>query len=116
MRDIPDARYQITLRIDGNHSVSVSGDDPATVTDGLAWARGIYLKLQERAKQPSPAPLPRTAETVAHQIAADAEQPPTCAIHSKPMVSVTGRKGRFWSCHEKNEDESWCSYKPPKQL
>ena len=108
------ATYQITLRLDGNHSVSVSGDDPTAVKDGLAWARGIYLKLQERAKQKAAASSLQSSETISHQVTV-AEQPPTCAIHGKPMVSVQGQKGQFWSCHEKLEDGSWCPYKPPKQ-
>jgi hypothetical protein len=113
MRSMAQATYQISLRLDGNHSVSVSGDDPTSVKDGLAWARGIYLKLQERAKQNPAAPPIQTSEAVNHQVAAP-EQPPTCAIHSKPMVSVNGKKGQFWSCHEKLDDGSWCPYKPPK--
>jgi hypothetical protein len=107
------ATYQISLRLDGNHSVSVSGDDPTAVKEGLAWARGIYLKLQERAKQHPAAPALQTSETVSHQITADTQQPPTCAIHNQPMVSVNGKKGPFWSCHEKLSDGSWCPYRAP---
>ena len=108
------ATYQITLRLDGNHSVSVSGDDPTAVKDGLAWARGIYLKLQERAKQHSAASPPQSSETVSHQIVMPEPQPPTCAIHNRPMVNVDGKKGQFWSCHEKLQAGSWCPYRPPK--
>ena len=46
---MPEAKYQITLCVNGNHAVSVTGDDPTSVKDGLAWSRGIYLKLKERA-------------------------------------------------------------------
>ena len=103
-------KYRITLSIDGNHSVSVTGDDPAAVQEGLAWARGIYLKLTER----SAAPATR-GEAVHHEITAPApEEHPTCAIHSTPMVRVNGKRGAFWSCHEKLADESWCPYRPPK--
>jgi hypothetical protein len=103
-------RYQITLSVNGDHSVSVSGDDPGSVKEGLAWAKGIYLKLRER----SAAPAARS-ETVHHEITAPApEDSPTCAIHNLPMVRVNGRKGQFWSCHEKLADQSWCPYKPPK--
>ena len=109
------ATYQITLRVDGNHAVSVSGDDPVAIQDGLAWARGIYLKLQERAKQHAVAPVPRNTETVSHQITTPEQHAPTCAIHTTPMVSVSGKQGQFWSCHEKLQDQSWCPYKPPKE-
>ncbi len=110
------AKYQITLSLDGNHSVSVMGDDPTTVKEGLAWARGIYLKLQERAQlsQSKGAELP-IQTTYHHDVTpAASEQPPTCAIHNQPMVCVTGKKGQFWSCHEKLLDGSWCPYRPPK--
>jgi hypothetical protein len=108
------ATYQISLRLDGNHSVSVSGDDPTADKEGLAWARGIYLKLQERAKQNPVTPPLQPAETVSHQITAAELQPPTCANHNLPMVSVNGKKGQFWSCHQKNPDGSWCTYRPNK--
>ncbi len=106
--------YQTTLSITGSHSVSVTGDDQEAVKAGLAWARGIYLKLQERAKQHATAAPPQTSETISHQLTTPEQQPPTCAIHGKPMVSVNGKQGPFWSCHEKLADQSWCPYKPPK--
>jgi len=108
------ATYQITLRLDGNHSVSVSGDDPTAVKDGLAWARGIYLKLQERAKQTSSVSPLQTSQPVTHESTTPEQQPPTCAIHTTPMVSVNGKQGQFWSCHEKLQDGSWCPYRPLK--
>jgi len=106
--------YQITLRVDGNHAVSVSGDDPTAVNDGLAWARGIALKLQERATHRAGPAAQHPAETVSSAIDTLEQEPPICAIHTRPMVSVQGQTGPFWSCHEKLEDGSWCSYKPPK--
>jgi hypothetical protein len=47
---------------------------------------------------------------------AGSQQPlaPICGIHSTPMVQVQGKHGPFWSCHEKNVDGSWCSYKPDR--
>jgi len=92
------ATYQITLRLDGNHAVSVSGDDPVAMQDGLAWARGIHLKL--------------TAHDVQQAGGALDDEPPSCVVHDVAMVQVQGKKGPFWSCHEKNDDGSWCSYKP----
>jgi hypothetical protein len=40
------------------------------------------------------------------------QEPPVCQVHQVPMALVQGRKGEFWSCHTKNEDGSWCSYRP----
>ena len=104
--------YRITLSVDGNHAVSVSGDDPVAVNDGLAWARGMSLKLKERAEINAAAPSP--IPTAYHHDIAAPEQIPMCAIHHQPMVQVKGSKGTFWSCHQKREDGSWCPYKPPK--
>src|SRR4051812_45776975 len=94
------AQYQITLSLDGNHSVSVTGDDPTAVKEGLAWARGIYLKLKERSAAVSsypgtsdtspPAP---SASTVYHHDISPPEAAPICAIHKQPMVKVNGTRG-----------------------
>ena len=113
--------YCITLSVDGNHTVSVSGDDPVAVNDGLAWARGMSLKLKERAavssypgaSDTSP-PAPSAASTVYHHDISPPESAPICAIHKQPMVKVNGRRGEFWSCHEKLDDGSYCPYRPPK--
>jgi hypothetical protein len=40
------------------------------------------------------------------------EEAPICEVHKLPMTLMHGRRGDFWSCHEKNADGSWCSYKP----
>lgn len=37
---------------------------------------------------------------------------PICAVHNTLMVSVQGKKGPFWSCHQKNSNGSWCNYRP----
>jgi hypothetical protein len=37
---------------------------------------------------------------------------PLCGNHQTPMVWQKGRKGYFWSCHEKMTDGGWCSYRP----
>src|SRR5215213_6835453 len=104
--------YRITLSVDGQHAVSVSGEDPVAVNDGLAWARGMYLKLKERAEINAAAPS--TPPTAYHHDLAPAEHVPMCAIHHQPMVQVQGATGAFWSCHQKLEDGSWCPYRPPK--
>ena len=104
-------KYRITLSIDGNHSVSVSGDDPATVKDGLAWARGIYLKLKERSESNGSAPV--SAAEPAGAAPAASPTPPACPLHLKLTTLVNGKRGPFWSCHEKSPDGRWCSYKAP---
>ena len=112
----------MNLSVDGKHSVSVQSDDPAAATEGLLWAKktwGQLLRLPGKpfqslsegsVEQPDNAP-PGDASAQQHE-PPDAE-PPICATHGIPMVRVNGRKGPFWSCHQKNDDGSWCSYKPP---
>ena len=43
----------------------------------------------------------------------DALEAPQCLIHLLPMTLMRDRRGRpFWSCHQKQADGAWCSYKP----
>jgi hypothetical protein len=107
------AKYQITLSLDGNHSVSVTGDDPTAVKEGLAWARGIYLKLQEKAQPSQPRGAELSTPTTHHHDLSPAERAPDCAIHHQPMTWMN-KNGGFWSCHKRLDDGSWCPYRPPK--
>src|ERR671931_644082 len=106
------AKYQITLCLNGNHQVSVAADDPTSVNEGLAWAKGIYLKLRERAAG-SEADSASGQQTIYHEVrpVERTAAPPLCAIHNQPMVKMNGKRGEFWSCHEKLPDGSWCPYK-----
>ncbi len=52
---------------------------------------------------------------IADAVQADSILPqpaPICGVHDLPMVWQKGKAGFFWSCHQKNSDGSWCSYKP----
>jgi hypothetical protein len=103
--------------------VNVQSDDPAAVTEALVWAKKTWGQLvrlpgksfpsltsvnEEPNAQAAPAAVAQQSE------AADptAEEPPICEVHQVPMVHVNGRKGPFWSCHQKNEDGRWCAYRP----
>jgi hypothetical protein len=37
---------------------------------------------------------------------------PVCPVHGKPMWHQQGKHGWFWSCHQRDEDGSYCSYRP----
>ncbi len=39
-------------------------------------------------------------------------QKTVCPIHNREMVLRKGKFGNFWSCPSKNEDGSWCQYRP----
>jgi len=93
--------YQVTLSSDGKHAVVVSGEDMQEVTDALEWARDTYGDLV--------GPLGPKLPTFEDDLG---DVPPSCAVHAVPMVKQLGRRGYFWSCHQKNQDDSWCSYKP----
>ena len=89
--------YEVTMSTDGNHKVTVRIEDPGGIDAALAWAKATYAKLMN--SQPSPAD------------GNGLEEAPVCAFHRIPMVHMSGRKGPFWSCHEKNLDGSWCNYR-----
>jgi hypothetical protein len=57
----------------------------------------------------------RHSEQVHLDIQAPTErtEAPLCRVHRTPMVWQQGRKGYFWSCHQRMADgQTWCSYKP----
>jgi hypothetical protein len=98
--------YTVTLATSGRHTVTVSGDDPAGVSAAVrAWADNT-LRLLAASRQPVAA-RPASGEDGVNQ-----EQPPVCGVHAIPMVRQQGRHGQFWSCHEWNEDGSFCTYRP----
>lgn len=105
--------FQVTLAIDGAHTVSVSTDDAAEMKAALDWATATYIALVERyggaAQQSTPNVAP--ADQAGKQ-EPDAGEPPVCPYHQKPMVLVQGKRSPFWSCHERNADGRFCSYRP----
>ena len=120
---MPNTKYQVNLCVDGKHSVSVQSDDPAAVTEGLLWAKKTWGQLLRLPGKPFES-LAQQEQEPADQVAtlevrSEPRQPgqlelepPVCGVHQLPMVRVNGRKGPFWSCHEKTADGSWCSFRP----
>lgn len=92
--------YQVTLSSIGAHGVTVTSDDPEAVKAALHWAKGIYDRLPGLDQ-------PKQEESQEEQ-----GEAPICAVHRVPMVWQKGRRGFFWSCHERNADKSFCSYRP----
>ena len=102
--------YQVTLSLDGAHTISVTSDEPAAMKTAVAWAKATYDALVEHDRKASTAAAAdRTTDDEA-----GAEVAPTCAVHHKAMVRVQGKRGPFWSCHERTEDGRFCSYRPPQ--
>jgi hypothetical protein len=40
---------------------------------------------------------------------------PVCPIHNKELVKRKGQYGEFWACPSRNEDGTWCKWKPEKE-
>src|SRR5207253_74007 len=119
---MPQTKYQVTLAVDGKHAVSVQSDDPAAVAEGLIWAQDTCKRLVRLSQQSAPsgaegvgrAEMTMTRRREPELNREDAETgAPMCGDHQMPMVWVD-RNGGFWSCHEKNPDSSWCTYRPPR--
>ena len=95
--------YQITLSTGGEVAVTVTTEDPAEMKASLAWARLAYKNLVDNQGKQEDQPQVQEQQE---------EEVPICAIHNAPMARVKGKYGYFWSCHERTEDGSFCSYKP----
>ena len=93
--------YEVTLSSNGRYSVTVKSDEPEAVEEALGWAREIHVQLAR-------------ARRIADGEKSDEEdgEVPVCQVHNVPMVRQQGRHGTFWSCHQKNPDGSFCSYRP----
>lgn len=103
--------YEVILSPDGKHSVSVKSDDPLSLKDALPLAKKIQTTLLEADGVAHPSPTSKT-EPASKPEGPGLAQTPLCGVHATPMASMTGKRGSFWSCHKKNADGSWCSYKP----
>ncbi len=117
-------KYQVTLAVDGKHAVSVQSDDPSAVTEALIWAQETYKKLVRLRNADETRASRQTFDRVERVNGAEPDisrvdvetEAPICAIHDVTMIWQKGRKGYFWSCHEKNEDESWCDWRPGREV
>lgn len=96
--------FQITLG-SGNCSVVVTTDRMELTAQTLAWATSTYDHLVERYGGAEPAGL--TKAKPSHE----AEATPVCPTHNTQMASVTGRRGPFFSCHQRNSDSTFCTQK-----
>ena len=99
--------YQITLAVDGRHTVTVTTDDVADTTAALTCGRALYEALVKRYGVPEPS----------QAVSADAAdggrtEAPMCAVHAVLMVRMQGKRGPFWSCHARMDDGNFCSYRP----
>ena len=104
------ATYQVILSTDGKHTVIVTSDDSEEIKEATAWAQATYEQIAGRyGLKGDQRPLGNDA-TQQERVAA-----PLCAVHRVPMVWIEKSKnGPFWSCHEKDAQGNWCSFRPAK--
>ena len=96
--------YEVRLAIDGNHSVVVRGADPSQMKVAIAWAKATHAALNARYGD-----APATQDQAEDELPAE---PPTCGVHDIPMVRVEGKNGPFYSCHQRDDQGRFCSYRP----
>src|SRR4051794_39976522 len=108
--------YQIVLSTDGTHKLTASTDDPAELKNAMESLKNSYKWMEYFIQQGE---LHKIKDVVAAQNAetakkqAESGDSPVCAVHKIPMNWID-KNGGFWSCHKKNDDGSWCNYRPSK--
>lgn len=89
-------------------TLTLTAPSGLAVIDAAAVAKKKLIAVGAKPKAQAPTPAAGPAADQAGEAA------PICAIHKTPMTKVNGKKGAFWSCHEKLEDGSFCPYRPTK--
>ena len=97
--------YQVILSTDGKHTVIATSDELTTTKDAMEWAQSTYELLLKTYGRKGERSRKSTDGDVAEAV-------PSCAVHGVAMVRQQGKYGQFWSCHECNQDGSFCSYRP----
>ena len=97
-------KYQIEIASDSKCSVVVVFDNRDDSEAAQEWAQMTYQRIMAGNGER----VTRTGEPTGQT----EEATPTCGVHQMPMVQVQGRKGLFWSCHERGQDGKFCTYRP----
>src|SRR5437016_5545237 len=102
-----DITYKVSVLVNGQHSVRIESDDPTIAGRALEWLSQTYhvAPIKRRVDAPSFPAAPQITLPVAPQ---PVEQPPICSIHQTPMTLVNGKRGQFWSCHNRMANGEWC--------
>src|SRR3954466_9048642 len=102
-----DIKYAISVIVNGQHSVNIEADDPIITSRALEWLSQTYRvsPTTKRAGEPEAPRLPLEAKPP------EEAQAPLCGIHHRPMKLMSGRRGQFWSCHERMPNGDWCDYR-----
>lgn len=97
--------FQVILSSDGKHTVIATADRLDLTENALVWATDTYDRLVKRYGL-------KYEQYQKGQNNGNGETIPVCAVHKVPMAKVNGKHGPFWSCHQRNTDGSFCSYRP----
>ncbi len=102
---------QVILSTDGKHSILVAGNTPKEMESAIKWATAAYDKMVKRYGLKHEQYAKTNGQTNGN-----GETVPSCAVHKTPMVRVNGKYGAFWSCRARNNDGSFCKFKPQTQV
>jgi hypothetical protein len=95
--------FQLSQTADGKPKVLILANDPYAITVELG---SIKTPPVYSAAQSASIPVVEQPEL--------SEQPeePICGVHQVPMKLMHGKRGAFYSCHERMPDGSWCNFRP----
>ncbi len=93
--------YKVSLSANSSPSVTIETDDPAAIKPALNRAKRVLEYLA--GKYHDDAEVDEEVQEI---------EVPLCEVHDLPMVRQQGRYGEFWSCHQRNSDGSFCTFKP----
>jgi hypothetical protein len=114
---------ELFLSTDGKHTVHVTAETPEEMATLVPEAKTLYQDvLRTYGTKPQlwsdamhrtgngQALVGKRIDTVAqaHQAVA-----PVCPVHQTPMAYRQGKRGPFWSCHERMPDGQWCTVTQP---
>jgi hypothetical protein len=96
--------YEVRLSLDGNHSVVVRSADPSQMQVAVAWAKATHAALSARYGDAPASEDEQQGEAPT--------EPPICGVHEIQMVRVEGKNGPFYSCHQRDDEGRFCTYRP----
>jgi hypothetical protein len=105
--------YQIVLSTDGTHKLTASTDDPIELKNAMDHLKNAYGWMEYFIQQGELHKIKDVVTSEASKKQAASADAPVCAVH-KIAMNWIDKNGGFWSCHKKNDDGSWCNYRPGK--
>jgi hypothetical protein len=101
------SNFQIILSTDGKHTIIAQTDQLGMTAHAQAWATATYDQLVKRYGLKH-----EQYQKGNNGNGNQGEEVPVCAVHKVPMVRQRGKYGEFWSCHERDADGRFCTYRP----